>query len=152
MLAKNMTAPAPPSPLLRLVRLCLSERQSNEKFFSQSLLNVHHTSPNITRKLTPLLGDREIDQEAIALFERLNINSYEELIKSMHLTIEDTILYNTSLIFSRGRHCSFSRQTCTLDDLKLVWQMDGSRSCVQFNSYHPNRTPRAQTTVFSPFR
>ena len=99
--------------------------------------------------------DKTIEREDIALFEGLNISSYEDLVRSFHLTLEDTVLYDTSKIFNHdqhGEHCSFSKQKCTIEDLKLVWQIMGAQSCLQFNSYSPIRIPREQTKAYSPFR
>ena len=41
--------------------------------------------------------------EDIELVESLNITSYEQLIRGVHLTLEDTVLHDTSLIFNRGK-------------------------------------------------
>ena len=36
--------------------------------------------------------------------------------------------------------------------MKMVWEMDGRRSCLQFNPYRTDIKQKEQTYIFSPFR
>ena len=131
------------------VTICFSDNFVPSKF-KKFPGNV--TMEQYKRIFNVLHMDVKATKEDVALVESLNVSSYETLIRGFHLTLEDTVLHETSLIFNRGKACSFSKQSCTMDDLKLVWRYSGQHSCLQFNSYHPNKTPREQSVIFSPFR
>ena len=127
--------------------------------FSDNLVDFKFKSfpENITLEeykfiFSAIHNDKEVDDEVIALFDRLNISTYETLIKSYHLTLEDTVLHEVSMIFNHRKPCSFSKQNCTMDDLKLVWTMDGRHACLQFNTYNPQKQQKHQDVIFSPFR
>ena len=132
------------------VTLCFNDNFIDFKFHTFPDRNI--TFQQYKRVFSIIHMDTVATNEDVALFESLNVSTFQQLIRSYHLTLEDTVLYDTTLIMNRGKHCSFSKQNCTMADLKLVWQMYGGRSCIQFNSYHPDRKPRAQTVVYSPFR
>ena len=132
------------------ITLCFNDNFVDFKFASFPVPNV--TFEQFKRIFNVIHMDTVVTDEDIALMEGLNISTFEQLVRSYHLTLEDTVLHDTTLIMNRGKHCSFSKQECTISDLKLVWQIYGGRSCLQFNSYDPMKKPREQTVIYSPFR
>ena len=132
------------------VTLCFNDNYLDFKFDNFPDPNV--TFKQYQRIFSIIHMDKVPTEEDAALLERVNVSNFEQLIRSYHLTLEDTVLHDTTLIMNMGGHCSFSKQDCTIADLKLVWQIYGRRSCLQFNSYHPDKKPREQTVIYSPFR
>ena len=132
------------------VTLCFNDNYLDFKFDTFPDTNV--TFEQYQRIFSIIHMDKVPTKEDAALLERVNVSNFEQLIRSYHLTLEDTVLHDTTMIMNGGEHCSFSQQDCTMADLKLVWQMYGGQSCLQFNSYRPDKKPRAQTRMYSPFR
>ena len=132
------------------ITLCLSDNYNHFKY--QNFPG--NISEDAFKKIFSVIhGHEEPDADGnFELFDSLNIDSYEQLVKSIHLTMEDVVLNNISLLLNHHKPCSFSKEKCTLEDLRAVWMLDGTHSCIQFNPYNPRKEGRAQTIIFSPFR